>query len=186
MTGLDLLLLPILLSSVFVFIASSIIHMGPLWHKNDYPRYADQDKVMDALRPLNIPPGEYMIPRATDRKEMSSPEFVEKMKKGPVVMLTVWPNGPITMTKSLILWFLYTVVMGIFAAYVAGRALPPGTDYLHVFRFAGVSAFLGYAAALWPMAIWFRRSWGNTMKSTFDGLIYALVTAGVFGWLWPR
>jgi hypothetical protein len=25
-----------------------------------------------------------------------------------------------------------------------------------------------------------------TIKEVFDGLIFALLTAGTFGWLWPR
>ncbi|HEX7420299.1 MAG TPA: hypothetical protein VF505_10460 [Thermoanaerobaculia bacterium] len=37
MTALTALWLPILLSALFVFIVSSIIHMAPLWHKNDFP-----------------------------------------------------------------------------------------------------------------------------------------------------
>ena len=186
MVGFEALWLPILLSAVFVFIASSIIHMMPLWHKNEFPKMANEDKVMDALRPLNIPPGEYMVPRCENQKNMRSPEFTEKMKKGPVVMMTVWPNGPITMGKSLTLWFVYTLVIGIFAAYVAGRALPLGAQYLHVFRFTGVTAFLAYSVGLWQQSIWYRREWSTTIKLTFDGLIYALLTAGVFGWLWPR
>ena len=24
-----------------------------------------------------------------------------------------------------------------------------------------------------------------TLKHAFDGLVYALLTAGIFGWLWP-
>jgi hypothetical protein len=36
------------------------------------------------------------------------------------------------------------------------------------------------------MSIWYSRAWINTIKSTIDGLIYALLTAGTFGWLWPR
>ncbi len=90
------------------------------------------------------------------------------------------------MGKELILWFFYTVVIGIFAAYVTGRALPAGAAYLSVFRFAGTTAFLGYAAALWQMSIWYRRPWSTTLRITVDGLIYALLTAGTFGWLWPR
>ena len=77
-------------------------------------------------------------------------------------------------------------MVGLFAAYVAGRALPPGTIYLQVFRFVGTTAFMGYTLALWPMSIWYRRAWTITIKSTIDGLIYALLTAGTFGWLWPR
>jgi hypothetical protein len=90
------------------------------------------------------------------------------------------------MGKSLFLWFVYSVAVGVFAAYVAGRALTSGASYLEVFRFAGVSAFLGYAGALWQMSIWYKRAWSITVKHTVDGLIYALLTGGFFGWLWPQ
>ncbi len=186
MTYLSALWLPILLSSVIVFVVSSLIHMFTPWHKSDYPKLGNEDKVLDALRPLNIPPGDYMMPCPSSNQEMRSPEFAEKMKKGPVAMLTVFPSGSPAIGKNLIMWFVYSVVVGIFAGYVAGRALPTGTDYLPVFRFAGVTAFLGYSAALWQMSIWYRRSWLTTFKSTVDGLLYALLTAGTFGWLWPR
>jgi hypothetical protein len=186
MTGLDLLWLPILLSATIVFIASSIIHMVLPWHKSDYKKAPNEDKVMDALRPHAIPPGDYMIPRCSSMEEMRSPEFAEKLKQGPVMVVTVMPNGLTSMTQSLVLWFLYSVIVSLFAAYVAGRALPVGALYLRVFQLAGVSAFLGYSVALWQMSIWYRRSWSTTIKSTVDGLIYALLTAGAFGWLWPR
>lgn len=116
---------------------------------------------------------------------MKTPEFLEKLRQGPVMVFTVMPGGPMSMGRNLVQWFLYSVVIGIFAAYVAGRALPPGSAYLQVFRFAGTAAFLCYAVALWQMSIWYRRSWLLTVKATIDGLIYALLTAGVFGWLWP-
>lgn len=186
MTGLFLLWLPILLSAIAVFVASSVIHMALPWHKNDYPKMPDEARVMAAIRPLGIAPGDYMLPRPSSRQEMRSPEFAEKMKQGPVMMLTVFPNGPVAMGRNLGQWFVYAVVISIFAAYVAGRALPPGANYLRVFRFAGVTAFLGYTAALWQMSIWYRRAWSTTVKATIDGLIYALLTAGFFGWLWPR
>jgi hypothetical protein len=186
MTGLDMLWLPILLSSAIVFAASSAIHMVLPWHKNDYRKAQKEDEVMDALRPLAIPPGDYMVPLPSSMKEMRSPEYTEKFKKGPVLVLTVMPNGPASMVKSLVLWFLYIAVIGIFAAYVAGRALPAGAEYRQVFRFAGAAAFIGYSAALWQMSIWYGRSWVTTIKATVDGLFYALLTAAVFGWLWPR
>ena len=186
MVELSALWLPILLSAVVVFLASSVIHMFTPLHKNDYPKLANEDKVMDALRPLAIPPGDYMVPRCNNTKEMKSPEFIEKLKKGPVMMLSVWPNGPVSMGKSLTLWFFYSVVVGVFAAYVAGRALSVGTEYLQVFRFAGTTTFIGYSVALWQMSIWYHRPWGTTLRLTFDGLIYAFLSAGMFGWLWPR
>ena len=116
---------------------------------------------------------------------MRSPAFAEKMKQGPVAVMTVMP-GYMSMSRNLVLWFLYAIVMSACAAYIAGRALPPGTVYLQVFRFAGATAFIGYAAALWQMSIWYHRAWMTTIKSTVDGLIYASLTAGVFGWLWQR
>lgn len=180
------LLLPILLSAVFVFVVSSIIHMVlRFWHEKDFRAAPDQDRVMDALRPFNIPPGDYMMPRAASMAEMKTPEFNEKLRKGPVMVFTVLSPGDTGMGKPLVLWFLFTIVVSIFAAYVAGRALPPGADYLAVFRFAGTTAFVGYALAYWQMWIWYKRSLSTTLKVTIDGLIYALVTGGTFGWLWP-
>lgn len=186
MTGLSALWLPILLSSVFVFVVSSVIHMALPWHKNDYRTMPNEGQAMDALRPLVIPPGDYMVPRASSMTEMQSPEFVEKMNRGPVLVVTVMPNGPMAIGRSLVLWFLYSLAVGVLAAYVACRALPPGANYLRIFQIVSVTAFLGYAGALWQMSVWYRRAWSTTVKSTVDGLIYSLVTAGTFGWLWPR
>ena len=186
MTPFSVLWLPILLSAVIVFVASSIIHMVLPWHKSDYRKIPNEDKFLEVVRSFNIPPGDYMAPRPGSREEMKSPEFAEKCKKGPMLMTTIFPPGSMSMGRNLILWFIYTVVVSFFAAYVAGRALPPHSDYLEVFRFAGVAAFLTYAGALWPMSIWFRRAWSATIKATIDGLIYAGLTAGTFGWLWPR
>ncbi len=186
MTHLHTLWLPILLSGVVVFLVSSIIHMLLPWHKGDYARLPHEQEVMDALRPFDLPPGDYMAPCPSSVREMRSAEFAGKMNQGPVMVLTVMPNGQPRMGRNLILWFLYSLVVGVFAAYVAGRALPPGASYLHVFRFAGVTAFLGYSLALWQMSIWYRRAWSTTIKATIDGLLYGLLTAGMFGWLWPR
>ena len=49
-----------------------------------------------------------------------------------------------------------------------------------------MTAFLGYSLALWQNTIWFKRALATTVKSTIDGLVYGLVTAGVFASLWPR
>src|SRR5258708_4716028 len=187
MTGLSALWLPILLSSVIVFVASTVLHMAlPWWHKNDYPKVPNEDKLMDALRPFAVPPGDYMVPRCSSAQEMRSPGFAEKLKKGPVMLLTVRPNGPMSMSKPLVLWFLCSAVVGLFAAYVAGRALPSGAPYLRVFQLVGATAFIAYAVGVWQMSIWYSRKWSTTVKATVDGLIYALLTAGMFGWLWPR
>ncbi len=187
MTGLSALWIPVLVAAVVVFVVSSIIHTVLVaWHRGDYGTLPSEDKVMDALRPFAIPPGDYFVPRPSSMEELRSPAFAEKAAKGPVMVVTVMPNGMARMGRNLVLWFLYAVVVGVLAGYVAGRALPPGSAYRQVFRFVGTTAFMGYALALWQMSIWYQRSWATTMRATVDGLLYALLTAGVFGWLWPR
>ncbi|GAB4289848.1 MAG: hypothetical protein Kow0098_07970 [Ignavibacteriaceae bacterium] len=177
--------LPILLSAAGVFIASSIIHMMLQYHKNDNKQLPNEDQIRNDLNKYNIPPGDYVVPYARDNKERQTPEFTEKMKQGPVIFMTVFPKGEIKMGKSFFLWFLYCIVIGIFAAYISGRALGPDAHYLAVFRFAGATAFVGYSLALWQDIIWYNRNVSAVIKSTIDGLIYALITAGFFGWLWP-
>jgi hypothetical protein len=186
MTGLSALWLPILLSAVLVFLVSSVIHMLSPWHKNDYPKMPNEEAAMDALRPLAIPPGDYMVPRPAGRDDLRSAAFADKLAKGPVFIVTILPNGMMSMARNLGLWFVYLVVVGVFAAYIAGRALPAGADPWRVAQFAGATAFSAYALALWQMSIWYRRAWSTTIKATVDALIYAAVTALVLAWLWPH
>src|SRR5207247_7990723 len=124
MTGLSMLWLPILASAVIVFVASSIIHMMTPWHKGDYPKVPDEDKLINALRPLAIPPGDYMVPGCADMKEMRTPEFAEKRSKGPVMVMTVMPSGPVSMSGNLVQWFIYSVVVSFCAADIVSSALP--------------------------------------------------------------
>ncbi len=186
MIALSSLWLPIVLSAVAVFFVSSILHMATPWHKDDYARAKDEEKLMEAVRTLGLPPGDYMVPRPATRQDLGSAEFKEKMAKGPVMVMTVMPGGPISMGKNLVQWFVYALVVGICAAYIASRALGVGAGFLPVLRFAGATAFLAYSAGLWQMAIWYRRSWVTTLKSTIDGLVYGLITGALLGWLWPR
>ncbi len=185
MTGIAALWLPILLSAVFVFLASSVIHMATPWHKGEFPAPPRQDDLQAAIRPFNLPPGEYALPRPADMKEMQAPEFQEKLRQGPVIYMTVLPNGPMTMGGALAQWFVYCIVVGFVAAYVAGRTIAPGAEYMQVFQVASVTAFAGYALALWQGAIWYKRSIGTTVRHTIDSGIYAMLTGGVLGWLWP-
>jgi len=185
MVSLASLWLPILLGAVLVFIVSSIIHMVLPYHRNDFGPVPREDDVAAALRPFAIPPGDYMLPRAATAKEMQTPEFQNRLKQGPVIAMTVFPNRVFTMGKSLALWFVYCLIVGIFAGYVASRTLDPGTEYLQVFRVTGTVAFTGYGLALVQGSIWMGRRWSTTLKSVADALVYGLVTAGAFGWLWP-
>ncbi len=186
MVPITALWLPILLSAVIVFVASSIIHMALPIHKSDYRKLPEEDKVLDALRSTGVTPGRtYHFPYTT-HKEMQLPEVVEKFKRGPVGLLTVRPSGAPGLGKFLGQWFVYCIVISIFVAYLTGRTRFAGTPYLEVFRVAGATAFLAYAGSLAQNSIWKGETWGVTFKHVIDGLIYGLLTAGTFGWLWPK
>lgn len=185
MVALTTLWLPILVSAVLVFVASSVIHMFLGYHAGDLQKLPQEERVAAALREADAPPGDYTLPHAGSREEWSSPEFAEKMTRGPVAFIRVRPNGPPPMGSLLARWFLFCVVVSVFAAYLAGRAVPPGGEYLEVFRFAGTTAFVGYGVALWGDSVWWGRKGSTVLKYTLDALIYGLLTAGVFGWLWP-
>lgn len=186
MVPLGSLWLPIVISAVFVFLASFVVHMVLTYHRTDLRRVPREDEVHAALRGFSIPPGDYGLPHAGSPAAMKDPAFVEKMTKGPIVFMTVSPGSPPAMGQSLALWFLFSIVVSLFAGYITSRALAPGAHYLEVFRFTGTTAFMGYSLALAQHSIWYKRSWGTTFKSMFDGFIYALLTAGTFGWLWPQ
>jgi hypothetical protein len=109
-----------------------------------------------------------------------------KFKDGPIGTFIMRPPGPPQMGSSLLAWFLYTLLIGVFVAYVAFHSLQPGTPYLAVFRLTGAVAMLGYAFSYIPDSIWKGLAWSVTLKFLIDGVVYALLTAGTFGWLWPH
>ncbi len=177
--------LPILLATVFVFIASSIVHMATPMHKGDYEGLPNEDAVLEALRKHGVRPGMYRFPFACSMKEMGTPQMLEKLKRGPVGSMIVQPGGT-SIGKSLVQWFLFSLLISVFAAYVGTMACPVGEHYLRVFRVTGTVAVLGYAVTNIDHSIWKGESWGVTARFFIDGVIYGLVTAGTFGWLWPQ
>jgi len=185
MVPLSALWLPTVLSAVIVFIASSIMHMVLPYHRSDYQRLPDEEKVLAGLRAAGLNRGLYMFPFST-HKDMQSPATIEKFKQGPVGMLTIFPSGPVAMPKFLGMWFAYCLVIGFFVAYLTGRTVTPGAPYPAVFRVAGTAAFLTHGLGHLSNGIWRGQPWGVTLKEVFDGLIYALLTAGTFAWLWPH
>ena len=186
MVPIPALWLPILLSAVFVFVLSSLVHMVFGYHANDYKKLPNEDGIADALRKASIPDGSYMLPRAASMKDFGSPEHQAKIMKGPNAMITIWGGTKPSMAGPMIQWFFFTILIGVLTAYVTGRAVAPDAHYLTVFRFAGSVSFIAYAMGSWPESIWYKRPWSTTLKGTFDALLYGLVTAGTFGWLWPR
>jgi hypothetical protein len=178
--------LPIVVAAAIVFVASSILHMALPYHRSDYAGLPHEDDVMAAMRKAGVRPGDYMMPHCASHNDIKNPAVLEKFKKGPVGAMTIMPSGAPAMGGQLVQWFFYCVLVSICAAYIAGRALQPGAHYLPVFRFAGATAFFAYSIGLWQDSIWYKKQWSTTLKNTFDGLIYGLLTGGTFGWLWPN
>jgi hypothetical protein len=177
--------LPILASASLVFIVSAILHMVIPIHRGDYKKLPGEEKVLRELRDQGIEPGTYMFPCAGSMKEMCTPEMIEKYKLGPCGFMTVVPSGTPKMGKSLVQWFLFSVVISFFTAYIARFGLTDGAEFMRVFRVTGTVAILGYAVSYIPDSIWKGVGWCVTLKFIFDGVVYGLVTGAAFGWLWP-
>ena len=176
--------LAILLSTIAVWVASAILWMVMPHHKSDYGKLPDEDAVRQALTP-QLAPGQYSIPYAPSPSDQQDPETARRFEEGPVGFLTVVPSGAPTMGSKLILSFVFYLVISVIAAYLASRTLDPGADYLAVFRVTGTVAWIAYGTATVQEAIWFGRPWSAVAKGLLDALVYGLLTAGFFGWLWP-
>jgi hypothetical protein len=178
--------LPILVAAVAVFLVSSVIHMALPVHKSDFKRFEGREAaILAGLREQSVQPGSYMFPGATSMKEMSSPEMIERMKLGPVGYMTILPNGPMKLGGALVSWFVYSLVIGLFAAYVGSMTLAPGEEFLRVFRVTGTVAVMAYALSTVHESIWKGLRWSVTAKFAGDGIAYGLVTGVCFGWMWP-
>lgn len=178
--------LPIVLSSVIVFFVSSLLHMVLPLHRGDFKKMPNEDKVLAALREHGVVPGQYMFPCPSSMKEMATPEMKARYERGPVGTMIVKPNGVPTIGRSLLQWFVYTLVVGVLIAYLASFTLAHGLAYGAVFRFVSTAAFLAYSIYAVQESIWKGLSWCVTFKFVFDGFVYALVTAGTFAAFWPK
>ena len=185
MTPFMSLLLPIAVSAVVVFVLTLVVHMTP-WHKSDYLKLPDEDGVMKALRPFNIPPNDYTTPHPGSTEYMKSAEYDAKRDAGPVMFLTVAPSGPWNMGKLMGLWFLFTVVVSASVACVVSMIVPPGGNSHIVFHHIAVITFLTYAMGAVPMSIWYNRKWSTTFRNAVDAVLSALVTGWIFSMMWPK
>ncbi len=185
MVALMSLWLPIVLSALVVFGASAVVWMVLPHHKPDFKGVPDEPSLLEALRKQKLSPGQYLFPFCPDPKTLKEPEVIKKFNEGPVGVLNVMRPGPPNMSRSMTLSVGFNLVVSFFVAYVASRTLAPGSEYLHVFRVTGTVAFMTYSGGLFWGAIWMGRPWIPVLKEALDGLLYGLLTAGMFGWLWP-
>jgi hypothetical protein len=187
MVSLVQLWLPILLSAVGAFVASSIVHMAlhKLWHGSDYHGFSNEDEVRAAIRKGSAAPGMYMMPWHT-MEQMKDPAIQAKFSEGPVGLLMLRAPGSVNMGKSLGLWFGFCLLVAIFAGYIAGATLPAGTAPGQVFCIITTAAFMGFGFGTLPNHIWWGEPLSSSAKNLVDGVIYAVVTGAVFMWLWPH
>jgi hypothetical protein len=180
------LVLPILLSAVLVFVASSLIHMVVKWHNPDYRSLSNEDEVRAAIKKSGAATGQYIFPHCLEGKQMNDPAMAQKFVDGPVGVLYIRENGAPKLGPFLFKWIVYTIIVGALAGYVARSTLTAGTPYLKVFQVVGAAAWLAYAWQAPSDSIWKGKPWVVTIRGMLDGLIYAALTAGAFAWLWPR
>jgi hypothetical protein len=155
------------------------------YHRTDYRPLPHEDRILRAMREAGVKRGLYMFPFCTERQR-KSPEMSDKFHEGPVGMMTVIPSQPPAMGKYLTEWFVLCLIISYFTAYLTGRTLAPATSYLQVFRVASTAAFMAFGLGQLSNGIWRGYPWKVVMKEVFDGLIYGLLVAGTFGWLWPH
>lgn len=177
--------IPVVVSAVVVFVASSILHMVLKYHRADYKRLPSEDAVRDALGRADLAPGLYMTPFCDNMKELEQPAMKAKFEKGPVAIITMRPKGMTSMGKYLGLWFGFTVLVSFTAAYVARYTLHPGEAAMRVAQIVGAVAFAGYGLSQITDSIWKSQPWSNTARALMDALIYALLTGATFSLLWP-
>jgi hypothetical protein len=186
MVPLTALWLPIIVSAVVCFVAGFVIWVMLPHHKSDWRPLPDEDGIMDKMRAAGVDTGMYLLPFAGDHAAQQDPVWVEKVKAGPVgFMLVMDGSKMLSMGPTLFKNFLVLLLMGVMIAYVGSATLPMGTDYLKVFQVTGSVAIVGYSLGGLPKAIFWGWSWKVVGKEILDGVAYSLLTAGVFGWLWP-
>ncbi len=185
MSAIALLWMPILVTAVLIFIASTMIHMVFKWHNADYQKLTNEDDVRAVVHASSAEPGQYMIPYCVDMKEMGGEVMMKKFNDGPVAFLTVRKNGTPAMGSTLFQWFIFTIVIASFAGWIAMSVFSGKADARAAGQMVGLISFLAYGAGSVPLGIWLGKSWGSVAKDLLDAVIYGVISWLVFAWCWP-
>jgi len=176
--------LPIVVSAVLVFVLSALTHMLVPYRQREWSHAAGEDALQAALR--GAAPGLYAFPAPADPHERGKPEALARWAAGPSGWLSVVPPGPLSMGRNLGLSFLVNLLVSAMVAYLALHALGHGAHYRAVFRLVGTVGALAYAVGPLYEGIWYWKPWRSLAMTALDALLFGLVMAGTFGWLWPR
>lgn len=184
MTLVDLWL-AIVLSGVAVFFASFLMWMVLPHHRGDWRKLPDEDALMDTLRSQGVGGGQFAFPHCADPQLMKDAAFQKRLAAGPSGMLIVRPPGPLQMGRSMTTSLVLDLVVSIVTAYVATIGLDAAAARVDVFRLTATVAFAAYSLALAWGPVWYSRTWGSTLREMLDGLVYGLITGGLFLAFWP-
>ncbi|MFI5206706.1 MAG: hypothetical protein ACHQU8_04415 [Gemmatimonadales bacterium] len=181
--------LPIVVAAVIVFITSAVIWMAMPWHKTEFEPLPDEDGLMAVLRKGNVGAGMYLFPFMSGEMRKDKAKMEAHMKKwaeGPAGTVNVVPRGPMSMGKMMAQSIVFYLIVNIFLAYIGAHTVVGHATYLQVFRVIGTVAFMTYFFGTVPWCIWFGHPWKTQWLQIIDALLMACMTAGTFGWLWPR
>lgn len=185
MTPFMSLLLPVLVAAVAVFVVSLIVMAMP-WHKRDYGNVPNDAAAIEAIRALNLAPGDYSVPNPRLPGGGRNPDFIENWERGPSFTMTLIPPGNISMGRYLASWFAFTLLVAAIAGWTTGWLVPPGGEDHTIFHLAGIITFCSYTLGAWPLSIWYHRKWSTALKTAFDALLYGAATGLIFTWMWPK
>ncbi len=185
MVALTSLWLPIVLTVVAIFFASSIIWMALPIHKKDFKQLgAAEESALSAIRSWGLSPGVYMFPMCDPKATKDNAVAKERLKTGPWGNVTLLTESP-TMGKCLGMWVVNIVILTVLIAYVTAQSNPAGAGWVQVVQVAFTTALLAYGGSCLTDSIWKGRPWAMLPGAIFDAMVYAAITSALFAWLWP-
>lgn len=176
--------LPIVVATVAGHFLSFVLWAVLPHHTPEWRKIPNESKMMDLIRDLPVPPGQYMFPNLA-HSDFKDPEKRALYTRGPIGTLTVWP-GVSSMPRNMALTILFYLVSATAIAYLATIALEASADGFEVFRFTATVALLTFTFGGIPNGIWFRKSPRSMVTEFLDGVLMAALFGGVFSALWPE
>jgi hypothetical protein len=181
--------IPILASAAAVWIASAVVWMAMPHHKSDHSKLPDEQGFINALRAMNIPPGNYGIPHCGHNADKNNPLMKECWEKGPMGSLTLWKTPP-NMGANMLWTFITYLALSAVLAYVGWTALGPaiaGGDgsFMRIFRVMGAMGIAAYAFSHVPGSLWGGHYPRAIVMCVIDGVVYGLITGAIFAAMWP-
>lgn len=177
--------LAIVAASVALWIYGALSWMVLPQHTKDFKKLPDENKVLEFVRGLSVPPGVYLYPNFVTHSEAQKPENKAKCEQGPMGTLSVWskPNMGVNMAFTFV---FYVVACSLIAYLAAAAGIPRGAGFGKVMQVAGTAGVLAFTFSALPGMIWFQANKPAMLSHIFDGVVMGMITGVVFALLWPK